>query len=96
MPLIKKIIRVGNSKAITIPPSWLEFIEKQTGETIRELAMEVNGSLKIRPILKEPSDPTEKVKVQNTSNCEKVKRQQIAISAIQKTTLQTGGQQHVQ
>ena len=55
MPLIQRIIQVGDSRAVTIPKSWLRYYEKQIGETIKEVAVEVNGKLTIRPILKEES-----------------------------------------
>jgi antitoxin component of MazEF toxin-antitoxin module len=52
MPLIQKIIQIGDSKAITIPKSWLIFYERQIGCSIKEVSVEVNSSLVIRPIMK--------------------------------------------
>ena len=52
MPLIRKIIAVGKtSKAVIIPKSWLEYIENLEGHKIRNVAIEVNQILKIRPVL---------------------------------------------
>ena len=51
MPLIRKVIQVGTSKAISLPKSWLELIERETGKPIKEVAVEVNGVLTIRPII---------------------------------------------
>ncbi len=51
MPLIKRVIQVGDSHAVTIPKTWLEYYERQSGQKIREVAVEVNGKLVIRPIL---------------------------------------------
>jgi antitoxin component of MazEF toxin-antitoxin module len=51
MPIVRKIIDVGTSKAITLPKSWLEYLQKQTGTEITEVAIEVNRVLKIEPIL---------------------------------------------
>lgn len=51
MPIIRKVFEIGNSRAITIPKSWFEFIEKKTGQDILEVAIEVNHVLKIKPIL---------------------------------------------
>ena len=52
MPLVRKIIDAGKtSKAVIIPKSWLEFYEKQNGCKITEVAIEVNGVLKVSPIL---------------------------------------------
>jgi antitoxin component of MazEF toxin-antitoxin module len=50
MPLIQKIIQIGDSKAVTIPKSWLVFYERQSGQSIKEVSIEVNGALIIRPI----------------------------------------------
>ena len=52
MPLIRKIIDAGKtSKAVIIPKSWLEYYEKQEGQSIESVAIEVNRVLKISPIL---------------------------------------------
>jgi antitoxin component of MazEF toxin-antitoxin module len=60
MPLIQKIIQIGDSRAVTIPASWLAYYERQKGQTIKEVAVEVNGKLTIRPILKEAQRNEEK------------------------------------
>lgn len=51
MPLIRKVIEVGTSRAVTIPKDWLEFYEKQFGKPIEEVAIEVNKVLKIVPLI---------------------------------------------
>ena len=51
MPLIRKVIQVGTSKAISLPKSWLELIERETGKSIKEVTVEVNGVLIIQPII---------------------------------------------
>ncbi len=51
MPIIRKVIEVGNSKAVCIPKSWLEYYEKETGQKVSEVSMEVNHELKIQPYL---------------------------------------------
>jgi len=51
MPIIRKIIQVGGSKAVSLPKSWLTFCENQCGRKITEVTMEVNGVLKIAPII---------------------------------------------
>jgi len=51
-PLIRRIIDVGKtSKGITLPKTWLDFLESKHGK-IDSVSMEVNGKLIIRPILK--------------------------------------------
>jgi antitoxin component of MazEF toxin-antitoxin module len=49
MPMLRKVVRVGSSKAVTIPPSWLREIEQRTGQKVDELCMEVNGIIKVYP-----------------------------------------------
>jgi len=51
MPIIRKVFEIGNSRGITIPKSWFEFIEKESGEEIKEVAIEVNQVLKVSAIL---------------------------------------------
>jgi antitoxin component of MazEF toxin-antitoxin module len=49
MPIVKRLIRVGNSRAVTIPNEWLEYYEKERGE-IKYLIAEIDNAL----ILKVP------------------------------------------
>jgi len=51
MPLIRKIIQVGDSEGITLPKDWLDWVERTTGKRPTEVTMEVNGTLKVAPIL---------------------------------------------
>lgn len=50
MPIIRKVVTVGDSRGITIPKSWLDFYERETGEKIREVTIEVNKVLTVGPI----------------------------------------------
>jgi antitoxin component of MazEF toxin-antitoxin module len=51
MPQVRKIIRVGESRAISLPKSWLDFQKRKCGQEIREVLMEEsNQSLVISPI----------------------------------------------
>jgi antitoxin component of MazEF toxin-antitoxin module len=50
MPIIRKILDIGNSRAITIPKSWFEFFEKESGQEINEVAIEIDRVLTISPI----------------------------------------------
>ena len=36
--------------------SWLEYYERRSGQSVREVSVEVNDKLTIRPILKEASE----------------------------------------
>ena len=51
MPIIRKIIPIGGSHGITIPKQWLEWIERTTGQRVTEVTVEINGFLKIAPII---------------------------------------------
>ncbi|MGD0330880.1 MAG: hypothetical protein ABSB40_10685 [Nitrososphaeria archaeon] len=52
MPIKKAVISLGKySRAITLPKSWLEIYESQTGHKIKKVLMEVNGELKIKPYI---------------------------------------------
>ncbi|WNZ29412.1 MAG: hypothetical protein IAX21_00645 [Candidatus Bathyarchaeota archaeon] len=57
MPIIRKIIPIGGSHGITIPKDWLEWIERTTGKKVTEVTLEVNGILKIAPIIEEDFKP---------------------------------------
>jgi antitoxin component of MazEF toxin-antitoxin module len=47
---IRSILKLGNSKAVTIPKAWITNAEDQTGRKIVALAMEVNGTITLKPI----------------------------------------------
>jgi len=51
MPIIRKVIRVGDSRAVSLPKSWLDLLERETGETVIEVKMEVDNVITISPIL---------------------------------------------
>ena len=40
------------SKAICLPKSWIELIERENGCKITEVAIEVDGVLKVSPIVR--------------------------------------------
>jgi antitoxin component of MazEF toxin-antitoxin module len=47
--MVRRVIRIGTSQAVTIPPSWLREIEERTGKKVDEVLMEVNGQIKVYP-----------------------------------------------
>ncbi|MGD6806812.1 MAG: AbrB/MazE/SpoVT family DNA-binding domain-containing protein [Candidatus Bathyarchaeia archaeon] len=50
--MIRKVIKAGpNSFAVTLPKTWLELLERETGKKVTEVALEVNGKIIITPIL---------------------------------------------
>ena len=50
MPIIRKIFRISTSRAITLPKSWMDYLERECGREIREVAIEVNRKLVIEAI----------------------------------------------
>lgn len=51
IPIRRKIFRLGNSDVITLPASWRQLVEKETGKRVTEVAIEINTVLKIYPIV---------------------------------------------
>jgi len=51
MPVKRKVIIIGDSRGITIPKSWLELVEKQIGQRLEHVAMEIDSSLTIVPMV---------------------------------------------
>jgi len=49
MPLVKPLTKLGVSKAVILPKSWLEYHEERLGHVIDTVFMEVDGYLKITP-----------------------------------------------
>lgn len=49
MAILKKLIRVGGSKAIVIPNSYLSYW-KLKGKTINEVGLKINKNIIIEPI----------------------------------------------
>ncbi len=47
MPIIRKLIPLGASKAMTLPKTWLEYFEKELGRPIKFVAIEVDKELKV-------------------------------------------------
>lgn len=47
MPLKRKLITVGSSRAVTIPPDWLKYYEDEFGEPIEDILMELNNVITI-------------------------------------------------
>jgi len=52
MPIIRKVVRVGPARAVTLPASWLRFFEEKYGCQVREVLMEVDRCLTIEPRLR--------------------------------------------
>lgn len=51
MPIKRKVFAIGDSKAITLPKSWIEIYERQIGKPLSEVAVEVDAVLTIIPLV---------------------------------------------
>jgi len=47
MPLLRRLIKIGSSRAVTIPPDWLKYYEEKTGKPIETILMELNNVITI-------------------------------------------------
>jgi len=47
MPLERKLIKIGNSRAVIIPPGWLRYYEQKSGEPVVSILMELNNVITI-------------------------------------------------
>lgn len=47
MPLKRKLITVGNSRAVVIPSDWLKYYEDKQGKPIEEVFLELNNIITI-------------------------------------------------
>ena len=52
MPLLRKIIQVGDAKAIAIPQSYIKYWELK-GKEIKKVGLEVNKKIVILPIFED-------------------------------------------
>jgi len=48
---VRKIIRVGNSFAVTLPKDWYRYYERKNGIKITQVVVTSNDKLTIQPIL---------------------------------------------
>jgi len=53
LPIIRKIMQIGSSKAISLPARWLDWFKRKYGTEPVEVAVEVDEVLIIHPILPE-------------------------------------------
>jgi len=50
MPVIRKIVKIGNAKGITLPKDWFEWLKREYGEEPKEILMEIDREIRIKPI----------------------------------------------
>jgi antitoxin component of MazEF toxin-antitoxin module len=58
LPIIRKVVEIGHSKAVFIPKTWFEYYEQESGQRIEKVAIEVNQVLKITPVIKKKTGKT--------------------------------------
>ena len=46
-PLKRRLIKVGNSRAVVIPTDWLKYYEEKAGQPIENILMELNNVITI-------------------------------------------------
>jgi len=51
MALLRKIVDVGNSKAVTIPRSYLDYWQRK-GKEITQVELVINDKILISPVFK--------------------------------------------
>jgi antitoxin component of MazEF toxin-antitoxin module len=51
MPIVRKITGHGGSRGVTLPASWIKLIEKETGKKLKEVMMDVDGAITIKPLI---------------------------------------------
>jgi antitoxin component of MazEF toxin-antitoxin module len=51
MPLIRNLVKFNTSRAVCLPVSLLEFIEREKGCDVIEVAVKVDKVLTISPII---------------------------------------------
>jgi antitoxin component of MazEF toxin-antitoxin module len=49
MPIEKTLIKFGKSRAVILPKGWISYAEKQQGQEMQTVALEVNGAITIKP-----------------------------------------------
>lgn len=47
MPLKRRLINVGDSRAVVIPADWLKYHEEKTGIKIENIYLEINNVITI-------------------------------------------------
>jgi antitoxin component of MazEF toxin-antitoxin module len=51
MPILRKLTTVGDSRGLTLPKSWIDYLERKNQCRITEVELEVNGAIIVRAVL---------------------------------------------
>lgn len=60
MPIIRKILHVGASKAVSLPKSWIDCAEQEAGKRIVAMALEVDEIITIQPVFEKKDSSARK------------------------------------
>jgi hypothetical protein len=61
MPIMRKVTTVGEARGISLPKSWLDWIERETGQPLREVLLEIDRTITIIPLVpKKEEKPNER------------------------------------
>ena len=63
MPIVRKLIDMKTSKAVTLPKSWLQHAEAEAGRRIVAIALIVDRLITLQPIF-------EDIKIEKQTNCQ--------------------------
>ena len=50
MPILRKLMYVGDAKGITLPKSWIESAEQESGKKMVALALEIDKVITLTPV----------------------------------------------
>jgi antitoxin component of MazEF toxin-antitoxin module len=57
MPIVRKITGHGGSRGVTLPASWINLIEKETGQKLKAVLMDIDGLITIKPLIEKKVAP---------------------------------------
>jgi hypothetical protein len=51
MPILRRLVTVGEARGISLPKGWLDWIERETGKPLKEVLLEIDKTITIIPII---------------------------------------------
>jgi len=57
MPIVRKITGHGGSRGVTLPASWINLIEKETGQKLKAVLIDIDGLITIKPLIEKKVAP---------------------------------------
>ena len=56
MPILRKLTTVGDARGITLPKSWIDNAEAESGKKIVAIALEVDRVIKLEPVFEKKNE----------------------------------------